>query len=267
MCLIAFALDAHPHYRLVLAGNRDEFYHRPAEPAAWWSDEPGVLAGRDAQAQGTWLGIHRSGRIAALTNVREGGRPSPPGLSRGALPCDVLRGNASPIEHAERLAGNPGSRSADYAGFNLLMFQLDRAGTKAGWMSNRHPTPRTLVAGVHGLSNHLLDTPWPKVTGLKAALQQALTAPGPASLESQLFAALADARAASDEHLPGTGLPIERERLLSAAFIRSPDYGTRASTVLLVGRDGSVELIERSWDSPGPSAPRWQERRHGFSLD
>ena len=267
MCLIAFALDAHPHYRLVLAGNRDEFYHRAAEPAAWWSDAPQVLGGRDCQAQGTWLGVHRSGRIAALTNVREGGRPSPAGLSRGALPFDFLVASASPIEHAERLANAPGSRSAEYAGFNLLMFQLDRTGTQAGWMSNRHPTPRTLVAGVHGLSNHLLDTPWPKVTGLKAALQQALTAPGPASLEAQLFAALADSQAAPDASLPATGLPIERERLLSAAFIRSPDYGTRASTLLLVGRDGLVQLVERSWDSPGPSAPTWQERRLGFKLD
>ena len=242
MCLILAALDSHPDYALIVAANRDEFYDRPTAPAAFWADHPSVLAGRDLEAGGTWLGIDRRGRFAAVTNYRQGEREATAPRSRGLLVSEYLAGDQDAPGHVARVKRD----AARYNGFNLL------AGNARGlvYFSNREGTARTLGPGIYGLSNHLLDTDWPKVTASKTALGALLRGDG-ASLMQGLFALLADPRQAADEHLPETGIGLEWERLLSAAFIATKDYGTRSSSVVLVGRDGNVVFVERSFGPGG----------------
>ncbi|HEX6040262.1 NRDE family protein, partial [Longimicrobium sp.] len=242
MCLIAFAWNAHPAFRLVVAANRDELYDRPAAPADWWTDAPDVLAGRDLREGGTWMGVTRAGRFAAVTNYRDPGLAQRAGApSRGALVADFLRGSAEAEAYAHDLL----ARAAAYNVFNLLV------GDDGGlfYLSNRAPGVRRLEPGVYGLSNALLDTPWPKVVRAKAALADALRrADGAAAdgWESGLWEMLADRVIAADDALPDTGVGMDRERLLSPPFIRSDVYGTRASTVLTLARDGEARLVERS---------------------
>jgi uncharacterized protein with NRDE domain len=241
MCLILLAWHAHPDYPLVVAANRDEFFARPSAPAAFWEKSPQVLAGRDLEAGGTWLGVSRNGRFAALTNYREGGRQEtqahqkPP--SRGALVADFLTGNTGPEAYLAELA----THGADYNGFNLFIGDQQRL----GYYANRGAcTPRWLTPGIYGLSNHLLDTPWPKLASAKAAFANAL-----AELPTQepFFDLLADREIVADPHLPETGVPLDWERILSAVFVSSPSYGTRASTLLTMHRDGEVTMTERSF--------------------
>lgn len=254
MCLILFALDAHPRWRLVLAANRDEFFARPTAPAGWWADAPDVLAGRDLRDGGTWLGVTRAGRFAAVTNFREpdGYRARVP--SRGALVADFLRGEAAPGAYADDLL----PRARAYNGFNLLVGGADGL----VYLSNRSDGARRVEPGIHGLSNHLLDTPWPKVSRGKEDVRRALGGPDDA-LEASLFAALALRDPAPDARLPATGIGVERERALSAPFIVTPEYGTRASTMLLVSHDGDVRFTERS---TLPAEDRWTEVRHEFRI-
>jgi len=242
MCLILAAVDSHPQYALVVAANRDEFYDRPTAPAAFWPDHPWILAGRDLKAGGTWLGIDRRGRFAAVTNFRQGTRETDAPRSRGLLVSDYLMGDTdarAQIARAERDA-------AQYNGFNLL------AGDARAlhYFSNREGRPRTLGRGIYGLSNHLLDTAWPKVTASKTALSAALGGSGTALIPN-LFGLLADPRQAADEHLPKTGIGLDWERLLSSAFIAAREYGTRSSTVVLVGRDGKMVFAERTFGPDG----------------
>lgn len=254
MCLILFALDAHPEHRLVVAANRDEFYARPTAPAGWWPDAPEVLAGRDLRAGGTWMGVTRGGRFAAVTNYREMAPPPPDAPSRGALVTGFLRAEGGAGEWMRALA----PRALAYAGFNLL---AGEAGGPLLWLSNRaEEGPRELGPGVYGLSNALLDTPWPKVERGKAGLRAALAGAGEA-LEASLFRVLADAEPAPDAALPRTGVGTERERALSSLFIATPEYGTRSSTVLLAGRDGRVRMTERRLD---PASGTWTESRFDF---
>lgn len=255
MCLILFAHDAHPRYRLVVAANRDEFYARPTAPAAWWADAPQVLAGRDLRGGGTWMGITRAGRFAAVTNFRDAAPAAPDAPSRGHLVGGFLRGADAPAAYLDALAG----RADDYAGFNLLV--ADDAELR--YFGNRGGAPRALRPGVYGLSNALLDTPWPKVERGKAGLAAALDGGGEIDPEA-LFRILWDAEPAPDLHLPDTGVGIDRERMLSSPFIRSLEYGTRASTVLLVGRDRRVRFVERTVRT-GPGD--WTESAHGFRID
>lgn len=253
MCLILFAHKVHPDYPLVLAGNRDEYYDRPTAPAAFWADAPEILAGRDLVGGGTWLGITRTGRLATVANYRHPAEFHRPGLSRGLLTVDFLRGADSPSAYLETVA----RLGESYKGFNLLVGD----GNAIAYYSNREGVIRRLTPGVYGLSNALLDTPWPKVAQGKAALQKLLAA-GPPEPEG-LLAILADTSRPPDELLPDTGVGRERERLLSSPFIASTDYGTRASAVVLIDRTGEVTFIERSFDrAPG----RWQEVRHRFRL-
>jgi uncharacterized protein with NRDE domain len=242
MCLVLIALDSHRDYSLIVAANRDEFYDRPTAPAGFWTDAPAVLAGRDLKAGGTWLGIDRRGRVAAVTNYRQGEREDPAPRSRGRLVSDFLTGDASALEHMERVQSEAGL----YNGFNLI------AGDARGFFyySNREGRVRSLTPGVYGLSNHLLDTPWPKVAATKSAFGALLT--GRASeLTADLFALLSDRSRPADDLLPSTGIGREWERLLSSAFITSGGYGTRSSTVVLVGRDGRIVFIERSFGPGG----------------
>ena len=255
MCLILLAHDAHPRYRLVVAANRDEAYARPTAPAAWWADAPGVLAGRDLLGGGTWMGITRGGRFAAVTNFRETAPPPPDAPSRGHLVGGFLRGADAPDAYLRALA----PRAGEYAGFNLLVGD----GEELRYFGNRgEGEARTVDPGVHGLSNALLDTPWSKVERGKAGLAAALADRGEVDPEA-LFRVLWDAEPAPDAHLPDTGVGLERERTLSSPFIRSPEYGTRASTVLLVGRDGRVRFVERT---VAPGADGWTESAHEFET-
>ncbi|MFO1304332.1 MAG: NRDE family protein [Burkholderiales bacterium] len=241
MCLAVVALDAHPRHALVLAANRDEYHARPSAPAAWGGDEAfrDILAGRDLMAGGTWLGVSRRGRFALVTNVREGKAQDPAARSRGELPLHALSG-IGPVEDAMRAID-----LASYNGFNLL------AGDACGcaWLSNRGGSLRRIEGGVHGLSNALLDTPWPKVVRTRERLADWLR--GDAVDLEPLFAALRDGAQPSDESLPATGVPLQWERLLSSPFIASERYGTRCSTVLTIGRDGHARFVERTFGPEG----------------
>jgi uncharacterized protein with NRDE domain len=253
MCLILIALDSHPDYSLIVAANRDEFYDRPSAVAGFWSGSPEVLGGRDLKAGGTWLGIDRSGRFAAVTNYRQGEREAVAPRSRGHLVSDYLTIATDAPAHLDRV-----ERDASlYNGFNLIVGDAGQL----FYYSNREGSRRRLGPGVYGLSNHLLDTPWPKVTSGKTALSGLLG--GGSELIPNLLALLSDQRQGSDDSLPQTGVSLAWERLLSAAFITSPSYGTRSSTVLLVGRDSRVVLVERSF---GPNGVRAGEVRHEFQL-
>lgn len=254
MCLILFAHDIHPDYRLILAANRDEFYARPAAAAAFWDEAPDLLAGRDLAGGGTWLGVTRCGRWAAVANVRDPSDQRQGTPSRGRLVADFLRGGQAPLAFLAEAA----ARGDAYRGFNLLTGDADTL----GYGSNRPGEARSLPPGLYGLSNAVLDTPWPKVVRGKAALSGLLTRPGPPDPQD-LFALLADTTRPPDALLPDTGVGLERERLLSPAFIASPSYGTRASTVVLIGRGGKATFVERSFDG---APDRWSEVRHDFRL-
>jgi uncharacterized protein with NRDE domain len=242
MCLLVIAWKAHPRYRLILAGNRDEFHDRPAAPLNWWQDDPRILAGRDLKANGTWLGVARSGRFGVVTNFRDLQAPVENAPSRGSLVPRFLTGATSPKEFLDDLRG----AAPRYSGFNLLV-----GGTRAlYYFSNRGPkAPTVLAPGVYGLSNHLLDTPWPKLVRTRKRFESLLTQPDP--VIDDLFAMLADREPAAEQELPNTGLPAEWERVVSAPFIQNERYGTRCSSVLLVERNGRTVLHERRFDFLG----------------
>ena len=240
MCLIAVAWRAHPDFALVVAGNRDEFFARPTEAAHWWG-RPDVLAGRDLRAGGTWMGVTRAGRFAALTNHRDPTSQRSDAPSRGALVGTFLTSPLTPTAALEETARTaPG-----YNGFNLLAAQW--RGEDAGlWVVDETSRVSAIAPGVHALSNARIDTPWPKVDHAIAGMQEALhSAPDTDMLVARLLAVLADRTIAPDERLPHTGIALETERALSSPFIRMPGYGTRASTVLLVAHDGHVTFVER----------------------
>jgi uncharacterized protein with NRDE domain len=256
VCLAVVALDAHPRYALVVVANRDEYHARPAAPVDWWEDVPngGMLAGRDLEAGGTWLGVTRRGRWAFVTNVREPGRHDANAPSRGALVPRFLR-NTGSIEPA---LADVLADAARYNGFNLLGGDIARA----AWGSNRVDGVRRLSTGVHGVSNARLDTPWPKLERTKAGLS-AWVADGRDDIAS-LFDLLADRARAPDPVLPSTGVSLDYERLLSSPFIVSPRYGTRCSTVLTITRTGAAHLVERAFDADGAPAG---EVEHRFAIN
>lgn len=235
MCLIVFAYDLAPDYRLVLAANRDEFFTRPAAQAHWWR-KPEILAGRDLQGGGSWLGLDRSGRLAAVTNVRNPTDIVPGRRSRGELVSEFLRQSLGASDFAVN------HDNGSYAGYNLLLFD----GHGAHWSSNRAAPARQLTAGLYALSNAALDTPWPKVRRAKQLLA-ALVAGGKIEAEG-LFALLSDIQRPDDAELPDTGVSRDWERLLAPIFIRGAEYGTRCSSVLLQHRNDDVTFIERTFD-------------------
>ena len=243
MCLALVALDAHSRYPLLIAANRDEFHSRAAEPAKWWPEE--ILAGRDSVGGGTWFGVTRSGRWALVTNYREGVPRDPGAPSRGELVRVALRDAAPPIVCAARLAVD-GTR---YHGYNLLIG--DALGASAAYTSNRASGGISLERGIRGLSNHLLETPWPKLLRAKARLATAMSSR--VDPIEAAFELLADRERAPAASLPSTGVSPEWERLLSSAFIVHRDYGTRCSTVLAIDTNGHARFIERSFDATGQS--------------
>ncbi len=254
MCLILLAWQHHPDYPLVVAANRDEFFDRPARAAAFWDEAPDLLAGRDLQAGGTWLGVTRRGRFAALTNFRDPPSHREGAPSRGELVTGFLLGDEVPEAYIESLL----PRAGDYNGFNLLV--ADR-GALFGF-GNRAGGVRRLAPGVHGISNGALDEPWPKVREGRAALSRALAAPNAPDPEA-ILELLADDAPAPAAELPDTGVGAEWEQLLSPRFIRAPGYGTRCSTVLLLGRDQRAVLFERTYTAEGLASGTV---RHRFEL-
>ncbi len=239
MCLILLAVDAHPKYRLILAANRDEYFSRPTAPAAFWDDAPSLLAGRDLKGGGTWLGMTRTGRIAAITNYRDPRREKQDAPSRGYLVSGFLTSAMSTEEYLEFLK----REASAYNGFSLIFGEPGRL----RFFSNRGEGPLSLEAGIHGLSNHLLDTPWPKVSRGREALAR-VVAKGETVQPDELFAILGDRTVAPDELLPNTGVGIELERFLSPLFTATPLYGTRSSTVILVDREDRVTFSERTFN-------------------
>ena len=253
MCLILLAWRVHPEFPCVLAANRDEFHDRATAPADWWSDEAGILAGRDLYAGGTWLGVTRRGRFAALTNFRDGGARRATAPSRGMLVSELLESGRSVPESLSYLE----SAGPEYNPFNILISDGRRVGIYESVLGEG----RELGPGVFGLSNHLLDTPWPKVQNAKTALTAALADPRDAAAVLHL---LRDDRPASDGDLPRTGATLEWERLLSSAFVRAPDYGTRCSTLLRIDERGGAVFYEWSWDRMGEASGT---RRFEFVID
>jgi len=248
MCLIAFAWNPGTAQPLLSVANRDEYYARPTAAADWWDDAPTVWAGRDLAAGGTWMGITRHGRFAALTNYREANRYRATAPSRGHLVADFLTGNSSAADYVRTVADN----AAQFNGFNLIAGELLGADAALWYVGHRpgndaDTVPAALEAGVYGLSNALLDPPWPKVVKTTVGLTalKAVEPRIPAFLEL-----LSDPTEADDTELPNTGIPLAWERTLSAAFIVSPAYGTRAQTVLQV-LDGQVNVLERSFENAG----------------
>lgn len=239
MCLIAFAWQAHQAWPLVVAANRDEFHRRPAEPLHWWPDRPGIAGGRDLEAGGTWLAAARDGRFATVTNYRESLQVQAGDRSRGTLVTDFLASDGDPLGFAQALDGQR------YAGFSLL---AATPGALA-YVSNRGDPARPLAPGVYGLSNASLDTPWPKVIRSRQRLQALLDRD--AVTTEGLFDLLADRETADEHGVPARDLSPAEARAVSAPFIVTPEYGTRCSTVLLLGAGGEIEIHERRFDAGG----------------
>ena len=239
MCLVLFAWRRHEKFPLVLIANRDEYYARPTREAHWWEEHP-VFGGRDLEAGGSWLGISREGRFAAVTNVREPGGMKAGKISRGALTHDFLVGDIPAETYLATLMPN----DRDYAGFNLLL-----GDTSGLWFcSNRDHGIRRIAPGIYGVSNGAFDEPWPKLSSGKTELAALLQG----NFEhADLLEILTDHRVAQDHELPQTGVPLDIERMLSSRFIRSPDYGTRACTVLTIDAAGCVEFSEQNYRDAG----------------
>lgn len=244
MCLILAAWGVHPHYPLVVAANRDEFFARPTARAEFWPHAD-ILAGRDLQAGGTWMGVSRGGRFAALTNYRDPARHRGDAASRGQLVADFLAGSGSVASYLDQLARTAGR----YNDFNLLVGD----GQDLACFSSVTGRSVVLEPGIYGLSNHLLDSPWPKVVAAKSALAAALNA---LPEERPFFELLRDDSIHPDGILPRTGVSQEWERLLSSAFVRAGNYGTRSSTLLLVAADGTLSFDERTWLPDGKPGGR-----------
>ncbi len=242
MCILFIAIEQHPDYPLIIAANRDEFHQRGTLASYFWPENSDVLAGRDLQAGGTWMGINRNGRLSALTNVRDPEQINPNARSRGELVSQYLTAQQTNLQYLHTLQQNKGW----YNGYNLLFGAWNDL-----WVYNNHEDEmQQLSAGFHGLSNASLNSPWPKIDKGVANLEDYCTSSRVVDSEA-LFNLLLDNTQAEDQYLPNTGVPIEWERKLSSIFIQSEEYGTRSSTVLLIDKNQRVTWNERSFDSLG----------------
>lgn len=275
MCLIVVAWQAHPDFPLVVAANRDEFFARPTAAAALWDDAPGLLAGRDLQAGGTWLGLAKTGavtpgwRFSALTNFRHPASQFPDARSRGELPTHFLASRQPAGEFAAELMAT----GTTYGGFNLLTANLSADGR--GELAYCHnlspllgnqapPSPQILTPGIHAVSNSVLDTPWPKLQQARAEFAHALEdLPDSVAFSKAALGLLADQQRAADAELPATGVPLKWERILSSIFVHSPDYGTRASTLLWIDRHGQANFREVTF---GPGAEQTDDRQFKLNI-
>ena len=238
MCLIFLSVHQHPRYKLIVAANRDEFYQRKTAAAQFWEDHPEILGGRDLEAQGTWMAINKNGRIAMVTNYRDLTNLKSIAPSRGALVADFLLNTESPQNYLSEVA----VKGYQYNGFNLIVGSPE----ELWYNSNYKKGVEKISNGLHGLSNHLLDTPWPKVERGLEKMRKLMADQDVSS--NQLFEVLFDDAIAPDNQLPDTGIGLERERALSSMFIKSPGYGTRCSTVILVDYNNAVQFSERVYD-------------------
>ena len=237
MCLIVFTNNVLNDYKLVFAANRDEFYNRPSEQADFWPEYPGLLAGKDLQAGGTWLGITKEGRFAAITNFRDLKNQKDEAPSRGKLTLDFLINDISPQKYYDKLKPSLN----DFNGFNLLFGYVD----ELYYFSNKTEGLQKIEPGIHGISNALLDTPWPKVEKSKRQLKQLIEHQNIHPWE--VLNILDDTSTARDEELPDTGVGLDLERMLSSIFIKSEKYGTRSSTVVTVDKQNNVRFVEKTY--------------------
>ncbi|MCP3875066.1 MAG: NRDE family protein [Desulfobacteraceae bacterium] len=236
MCLIFFGYKVSKKYPLILAANRDEFYQRPTAPMHFWKDKPFLLAGKDLEQGGTWFGVHRNGKFAALTNFRDPSSMMPNAPSRGEIIVDFLETKTS----VERWANNFLKGAEAYNGFNLIFGNKDTI----YWLSNLKKSIEKISSGIHGLSNKFLNTPWPKIETGKIAFKKAINED---ATPTSLLDILKDQSRPDDKLLPHTGVGLEWERILSPLFIQSDIYGTRSSTVMLVDHGGNIDITERTY--------------------
>lgn len=254
MCLLLFSYKSHPEYKLILAANRDEFYDRPSSSAQFWDEDKNILAGKDLKEGGTWLGITRSGRFAAITNYRDMKTIKTSAPSRGSLTKRFLSSEILPDEYGKELL----SSASLYNGYNLIF------GDSSGffYFSNKSLKLIRLSPGIYGLSNHLLDTPWPKVETSKISFKSALNKKE--MNEEELFSVLSDTSIPSDDSLPDTGLSPEIERAVSPVFVETPLYGTRSSTVILWNKNDEIKFIERTLNN---SDKKWKTSSYNFKIN
>lgn len=253
ICIVNFHLQEHPKYKLIIAANRDEFLDRPTAPAYFWEDQADILAGRDLRAMGTWMGITRTGRFATLTNHRNPQLERPDKLSRGEIVTDFLTNEQATDEFLRELH----EKNTQYNGFNLVVGTVDQL----HYYSNQQHEIVPIVSGTHSISNHLLNTAWPKVTKAKLLLNEYVHNNEQINPD-ELFAILNNRDIVSDENLPKTGIPLDLERQLSSIFIEMPDYGTRSSTVILVSHQNEVTFIERTYRQ----GSEMLERKYNFKI-
>lgn len=254
MCLIVFSYKQHPKYNLIFAANRDENYERPTRKAQFWDDYPEILAGKDLKAGGTWMGITKEGDFAAITNFRDPAiqKSNPP--SRGHLVLDFLKNDSDPVSYLQEVD----QKAERYMGFNLLAGTVEQL----GYYSNQATNIKLLDSGLYGLSNHLLDTPWPKIKWAKNGLTQIMQ--DDEISEEAIFGLLADDHEAPNEELPDTGIPKDIEKKVSPIFIKSDGYGTRCSTVLLIDTEGEVTFTERRFKAGTTEVV--DENRYQFTI-
>jgi uncharacterized protein with NRDE domain len=238
MCLIFLSLHSHPTYKVIIAANRDEFYERKTAAAAYWHDHTAILGGRDLEANGTWMAMSKNGRIGMVTNYRDLKNVKQKTPSRGALVSDFLLSSATEEDYLQSIE----PKAQEYNGFNLIVGNAN----ELWYLSNYKKGIEKIENGIHGLSNALLNTGWPKVEEGKKEFKQLLQTDRIDAHD--LFSMLYNEQRASDDRLPDTGVGLERERMLSPMFIKSPNYGTRCSTVLLIDKKDNVQFTERVYD-------------------
>ncbi len=236
MCLIVFAWDVHPKYKLILAANRDEFYHRPTAPLGYWEEYPEILGGRDLEAGGSWMAVDTKGKFAAVTNYRDLKNIKKDATSRGEIPTNFLTQEISPKAYLEGID----IKASDYNGFNALIGDQQ----ELFHYSNYENKINTIQPGIYGLSNALLDTPWPKVERAKAKFSNIIHNDW---MTPELIKMMEDDTLARDEQLPDTGVSYDLEKGLSPMCIRMENYGTRCTTVITMDREGEINFTERSF--------------------
>lgn len=239
MCLIAFSYKVHPSYPLIVVANRDEFYDRPTAAAHFWEDEPEILAGRDLRQQGSWMGLSKNGRFAAITNYRDPRLPETGQLSRG----EIVRLFLTATESTDAFIQSLRSKRDLYGGFNVLLYD----GEDMHHYNNIYDEHSMIESGIHGVSNATFNTPWPKVTAAKTVLEN--TVEEDAVEMNTLISLLANAEIAQDEVLPNTGVGIHLERSLSAQFVKLPNYGTRCSTAIVFKNNREIDFLERTYEN------------------
>jgi len=254
MCLLLISYKNHPKYKLIIAANRDEFYQRPALPAHFWEQEKELLAGKDMEAGGTWLGLTAHGKFSAITNYRDMKNIKPKAPTRGKLVTDFLLNNISPPDYGDLLKENAGL----YNGYNLIFGDEENL----NYFSNQTKALVELVPGIYGLSNHLLDSPWYKVEKSKKSFSEALNRENIS--DEILFEILSDTSTPPDDLLPETGLKLEIERAVSPIFVATPSYGTRSSTVILIDNKNQARFIEKSLNT---SSGKWIKSSFEFELE